>query len=876
MTLQSGDQVAHRTLGVGRIMMLADSTAVVRFDSGIQEVLLAELSAQTTVLQALRTGQHHAPQQAQQRVQAELISSLNDTWGVFSRSRIALLPHQLWVCKQVLDSWPPRWLIADDVGLGKTVEAGLILWPLLSRRQVVRLLIIAPASLTGQWQHRMKKMFDLNLTVYDASQDHEDAREGTTYWDIHNQVIVSLQTLRDDHKGRHARLLAADAWDLILVDEAHHLNVDEATGATLGFELLEKLQKAEKIGGLLLFAATPHRGKDYGFLSLLELLRPDLFSANEEMASQLKHLSKVVIRNNKQTVTDLQGQRLFQVPVVTSEEYAYSPEEATFYERLTDFITTGQTYAASLGNTANSQAVMLVLIALQKLASSSVAAIRRALRSRAARLKGEISKADARTRELTALQEAGDTEGANALEELVGLWSGGLQLMTDEKERLEELLELADQVVEETKIRSIMTALEARFPGRSVLFFTEYKATQSLLLEALTRAYGEESVTFINGDDRADDVLGGTLRTIRDRAATEFNEGKRRFLVSTEAAGEGIDLQQSCHTLIHVDLPWNPMRLHQRVGRLNRYGQTRQVEVLSFRNPGTVEARIWDKLNTKIGSIMRAFAHVMDEPEDLLQLVLGMTSPRVFENAFSGAARQGRNLDEWFDRTTSQFGGRDVLNTVQELIGYSTSFDYQQVSDVIPRVDLPDLIPFFRQALRLNQRLVDEQGDLLAFKTPEAWLGEVGILRNYRDLGFNRALKGNDVAGVGHKVVDRAVAQARKYSANVAVAAWAGLDAPLYVFRIADRVTNTPGVRRTLVGRLMGDQPSWLRDWELLQLLNTLKAGSDGASDPGLTAALADMLEDETRALETKLPELNLGYAAPLIEPYAVFAPQPQ
>lgn len=874
MSLQAGDQVAHPTLGVGRIMMVADSTAVVRFDAGIQEVLVSELSLQTTVVQALRAGQQHAPQQVQQRVQAELISSLNDTWGVFSRSRIALLPHQLWVCKQVLDSWPPRWLIADDVGLGKTVEAGLILWPLLSRRQVVRLLILAPASLTSQWQHRMKKMFDLNLTVYDPSQDREDAQEGATYWDIHNQVIASLQTLRDDHKGRHDRLLAADTWDLVLVDEAHHLNVDEAAGATLGFELLEKLQDAEKIGGLLLFTATPHRGKDHGFLSLLRLLRPDLFSTDREMSSQLEHLSKVVIRNNKQTVTDLHGKRLFQAPVVTSEEYAYSPEEVTFYEQLTDFITTGQTYAASLGNTANSQAVILVLIALQKLASSSVAAIRRALRSRAARLNGEISKADAHTRQLAALQEAGDAEGANALEELVGLWSGGLQLMTDEKKRLEELLALADRVVEETKIQAIMTALEARFPGRSVLFFTEYKATQSLLLAALTRNYGAESVTFINGDDRAEDVLGTTLRTTRERAAAEFNEGRRRFLVSTEAAGEGIDLQQSCYTLIHVDLPWNPMRLHQRVGRLNRYGQTRQVEVLSFRNPGTVEARIWDKLNTKIDSIMRAFAHVMDEPEDLLQLVLGMTSPRVFQNAFAGAARHGRNLDEWFDRSTSQFGGRDVLNTVQELIGHSTSFDYQQVSDVIPRVDLPDLIPFFRQALRLNHRLVEEQGDLLSFKTPELWLGEVGILRNYRDLGFNRALKANDMAGVGHKVVDRAVAQARKYSANVAVAEWAGLRAPLFVFRIADRVTNTPGVRRTLVGRLMGSEPTWLRDWELLQLLNTLKAGTEGTTDADLAASLAVLFEEETRAMELKLPELNLDYAAPLIEPYAVFAPQ--
>ena len=111
-----------------------------------------------------------------------------------------------------------------------------------------------------------------------------------------------------------------------------------------------------------------------------------------------------------------------------------------------------------------------------------------------------------------------------------------------------------------------------------------------------------------------------------------------RFLVSTEAAGEGIDLQENCHSLIHVDLPWNPMRLHQRVGRLNRYGQTRQVEVITLRNPATVESRIWDKLNNKIQNIMLALGHAMDEPEDLMQLVLGMTAPSLFLNLFAEAS----------------------------------------------------------------------------------------------------------------------------------------------------------------------------------------------------------------------------------------------
>src|SRR5664279_619763 len=163
-----------------------------------------------------------------------------------------------------------------------------------------------------------------------------------------------------------------------------------------------------------------------------------------------------------------------------------------------------------------------------------------------------------------------------------------------------------------------------RFAGRSVLFFTEYKATQSLLMSELIRRFGDGCVAFINGDSRADEVVGrdGEVRTVRqtrEDAAEKFNDGRVRFLISTEAGGEGIDLQESCHSLIHVDLPWNPMRLHQRVGRLNRYGQKERVEVVTLRNPDTVESRIWDKLNSKIGNIMLAFGHVMEEPEDLLQ-----------------------------------------------------------------------------------------------------------------------------------------------------------------------------------------------------------------------------------------------------------------
>ena len=118
---------------------------------------------------------------------------MNDRWGVFSRSRIALLPHQLWVCRRVLETWPTRWLVADDVGLGKTIEAGLILWPVLSRETVRRLLIVCPASLVEQWQQRLKNMFDIRLARYVAEADTNT----TDFWHTHPQVVASLQTLAD-------------------------------------------------------------------------------------------------------------------------------------------------------------------------------------------------------------------------------------------------------------------------------------------------------------------------------------------------------------------------------------------------------------------------------------------------------------------------------------------------------------------------------------------------------------------------------------------------------------------------------------------------------------------------------------------------------
>ena len=423
---------------------------------------------------------------------------------------------------------------------------------------------------------------------------------------------------------------------------------------------------------------------------------------------------------------------MFYPPCVDSVTYTYNDAETRFYQMLTQFILSGEAYASNLSST-NGRAVMLVLIAMQKLASSSVAAIRRALNKRLAgivKANEELSKPKVpNSRDFSLVLDeydnadsTGDTESASTIEEdVVPEWSG-LRLMSDEESRLRELISAASEVTEETKVQEILSILRSRFYGRSVLFFTEYKATQSLIMSALIQEFGEACVTFINGDERAEEVIVQSgmpqvLYARREDAADKFNSGAARFLISTEAGGEGIDLQEHCNSLIHIDLPWNPMRMHQRVGRLNRYGQQQQVEVISLHNPDTVESLIWDKLNQKIENIMRALQEVMDEPEDLLQLVLGMTSPSMFRELFAGANSVPKDaLSVWFDRKTAQFGGKDAVDTVREMVGNAAKFDYQQVSDKIPKSDLPSLKPFLRLMLVLNARQVREDDSGLSIQ----------------------------------------------------------------------------------------------------------------------------------------------------------------
>ena len=858
-----------------------DDTVVVRFEHGIESCESLSLTARLGVAEAVRLGRWSPALDVTLKAQAAAIRSLNDTWGVFSRSRIDLLPHQLWVCHRALQQWPIRLLIADDVGLGKTVEAGLILWPLLSSGKVRRLLILTPASLVEQWQYRLRTLFDIRMSMYRPEVD----RPRADFWSTHNQVVASLQTLRKDRAGRHDRLLDAPAWDMLIVDEAHHLNADEQTGKTLGYGFVERLVEEQRVESCLFFTGTPHRGKPYGFWSLMGLLRPDLFGPHRPEDEQLPRLREVLIRNFKNKVTDMAGNRLFQPVGNHPETYDYSDAEREFYQLLTRFILEGNAYASGLQQSARRQ-VTLVLIAMQKIASSSVAAIRAALTKRLHKLRKEAD--EIRDRDRYQMDSPQAEEDPDILEAF-NRWMNQerFQLLEDELPHLEGLLEAASSIEDESKIERIGEIIDGQYRDRSILLFTEYKATQALMVSTLMARFGEDRVGFINGDNRLIGVRRSSgdetvLSANRETTADAFNQGRIQFLVSTEAGGEGIDLQERCHTVIHVDLPWNPMRLHQRVGRLNRYGQKRPVDVVTIRNPSTVESKIWGKLETKIGRIMEALGHAMDEPEDLMQMVLGMAGPTFFNELFAeGQSARSDRFDEWFDAKTRSLGGQSAIATVTDLVGHCQGFDLSQLDDV-PRKDLPNLIPFFYGALVKNRRRPEREEGSFSFRTPDEWLGAPGIRPRYQDLIFHRhprdAEEAKRIVGVGHQVFDQALSQMAEVEGGLAMFRKAAH--PLAVFQVLDAVTSRAGhLRQVVVGVTEDDLGGLvlLRDEQVLDQLNQRKPGRierDGVDLPTSSDSMLAWLERAREHATHKIGDLRLPFPRPLLNDLALFWPE--
>ena len=398
-----------------------------------------------------------------------------------------------------------------------------------------------------------------------------------SHWSSFDKVIVSVDRAKSDV---HLSVFKdSGEWDVIVFDEAHHLSKIESQATTLRYRLAESLQGMTD--SLIFLTGTPHQGRTDQFANLLLLLRPDLSRRIRTMFSDSSVVAEIVLRNRKSLVTDASGNFIFKGQSTNLIEVPLSQTAAMFNEELQRYLQEG--YAASEAGGNTGRAIGFVMTTYRKLASSSVAAIERALLRRQDRLLG-MRVAPSGETETISLNEIEDSfeEGSDGIDDLHDVaetvadsYAGGSPFFEDELRQITRLCAAAKELrTDDYKLQHFLTDIIDPLyqEGKQVLIFTEYRATQEYLVDALQQRYAGAAIAQINGSMSLNEKRNNIER---------FN-ADTQFLVSTEAGGEGINLHERCHVLVNYDLPWNPRRLVQRAGRLYRYGQRERVVVFNL------------------------------------------------------------------------------------------------------------------------------------------------------------------------------------------------------------------------------------------------------------------------------------------------------
>ena len=573
-----------------------------------------------------QTGQHvdHA-ERFRLRMLSKALRIWNANTGAFGRLDIDPLPHQLDVARKVVTSPQARWLIADDVGLGKTIEVGLILHALSQRNRCRRVLIVCPSSLTKQWKDEMRAKFGRAFEIYQRDFRPEYADEMR----LRENVIISLDLAkRDEHL---ARLIEAGFWDVIVFDEAHRLGRSETGEQTERYALAHKLR--DRTHSLLLLTATPHQGKTRRFAALLELVRPDLLPEIRTLEMNPEVVGEIIIRNRKTRVTDAEGSLIFRGHDTLRHMVIPSPEMRDADQALRKYLSEGYRASADAKDKMIGRAIGFVMTTYRKLASSSVAAIERALERRLERLR-KIDAASAMT-----IPSEEQLEGDDNLAETGPIGEVGA-FFADEASEVQAVLKLIrvarlSDAKLQTFLSDVVVPLLAQ--DQNLLVFSEYRATQAYLAEAIIKACPGVQVTTIHGSMPLDEKINNV------RA---FNSREAKVMVSTEAGGEGLNLQEACHIMVNYDLPWNPARLVQRIGRLYRYGQRRRVQVINLQSNDGFDNSAISLLLDRVNTIAQDMASVAGEMKDALaaevlgELMSNIDMASILERATSMAMDQ--------------------------------------------------------------------------------------------------------------------------------------------------------------------------------------------------------------------------------------------
>ncbi|HIE08882.1 MAG TPA: DEAD/DEAH box helicase, partial [Armatimonadetes bacterium] len=520
-----------------------------------------------------------------------------------SVTQVDLLPHQVEaVYKHILPQPRVRFLLADDPGLGKTIMAGLVLKELKARGLVKSVLIVVPAHLQDQWLREMKEWFREDFTLLNRSV-LADSLTGD-FFSRNPQIITSMDFARQDWVRE---ILRRHRWDMIIVDEAHKFSATRYGNKirkTKRYQLGEVL--SQRCDHLLFLTATPHKGDDDAYFLLLDLLQPRLFSCPKDLKEAgRKGEVFFVLRRSKEQVTDLEGRPLFKRREVKTLSVRLTEAERFLYERVTAYVR--KWYRVVSGKTdRRSRNVALALTILQRRLSSSLYAVRESLRRRRSKLQRLLEEWERRLDEdeslpvldeeaLEDMLEQTSADWENFQERLEGVTAARTpEELKEEIKELDELISLAVQAEkagEEAKVNELRKVVEERLryhPEEKLVVFTEFKDTLLALWRKFEREWGIP-VAVIHGGMRLQDRIEQE-RYFRDQV---------QVLLGTDAAGEGINLQ-FCRLMVNFDLPWNPNKLEQRMGRIHRYGQRRECFIFNMLYPETREGRVLERLLEKL------------------------------------------------------------------------------------------------------------------------------------------------------------------------------------------------------------------------------------------------------------------------------------
>ncbi len=584
------------------------------------------------------------------KLAAGLVIGENNLTGGFTKATVQPLPHQAFLLDKVLATDRFGHVLADDVGLGKTIEAGLLITCLLRRDPPQRIMIVCPAGLALQWQDEMEEHFSLNFAVMGPGFDGKRAAN----WRTQSLIIAPIDRLkRDEYREL---LKETGGFDLVVCDEAHRLTarrqfLDNRLEKTANYRLFEFLVGSRLIRyvdnndhtprspRLLLLSATPHQGDDERFLYLLHLVRPDLFDPDKEVDGQLTTVALVeaLTRTPKSRAVDWSGQPIFKGHVTKTLDVPWTVAETDVSRLLTQYILKSMDFVRD-SDRGTQLVVQLVMHTFHKIAASSWPALEATLKRRLDSLAGRVQKLS----ELLGNGKEDEDEDGEARDFALPV----KEFFANEKTLLETLLGRLNALSSDSKwerCADLLRQLDLVESGVKVLLFTQYRMTQTMLRERLEKLFPRVSVEIVHGEVDAIDRRSARIRF----------ENESRFLVSTEAGGEGVNLQKACHVMVNYDLPWNPMRLQQRIGRLDRYGQQREVQVFNLRVPDSWDQQISTRILERLEVIQKTMSLAGSGlVEDYREMILGEIAEqidvnRLFKESRAGDGVSEERVDEW-------------------------------------------------------------------------------------------------------------------------------------------------------------------------------------------------------------------------------------